>query len=47
MTIDNAPATHESKGVELVGYHHLDDHPAFKIALQRAHGRYYLYVSHF
>lgn len=47
MSIENAPQTQESKGIELVGYHDLGKNPAFKVAMQRVAGRYYLYLSHF
>jgi len=47
MTITNAPATAESRGIELVGYHDLERNPGFKLALQRVGDRYYLYLSHF
>jgi len=47
MTVTNAPATAESRGIELVGYHDLEKNPAFKIAMQRVGDRYYLYLSHF
>src|SRR5262245_42180111 len=47
MTSTNAPATAESRGIELIGYHDLDGNPAFKLALQRVDDRYYLYLSHF
>ncbi|MBF8184790.1 hypothetical protein ITP53_03330 [Nonomuraea sp. K274] len=46
-TLAAAPATAESEGIDLVGYHDLDGNPAFKIAMQRANGRHYLYLSHF
>src|SRR5262245_59543326 len=36
-----------AKGFELVGYHALEDRPAFKLALQVVDGRWYLYTSHF
>jgi hypothetical protein len=41
------PPTAESKNTDVVGYHDLDGHPAFKLAMQRVGGRYYLYMSHF
>lgn len=47
MALKDAPATAESHGIELVGYHDLDRNPAFKLALQRVGARYYLYLSHF
>lgn len=37
----------ESWNLALVGYHDLDKRPAFKMALQVAEGRWYLYLSHF
>lgn len=43
----HAPATAEADGVDLVGYHDLGGNPAFKLAMQTADGRYYLYLSHF
>lgn len=45
--MDGVPAAAESEGVDLVGYHDLDGNPAFKLAMQRVGGRYYLYMSHF
>jgi hypothetical protein len=36
-----------ASGVELVGYHDLAAKPGFKLALQVADGRWYLYVTHF
>ena len=47
MTIEHAPATAESHGLEVIGYHDLGGNPAFKTAMQRVDGRYYLYLSHF
>ncbi len=34
-----------SKNVELVAYHDLHEKPGFQMAMQRANGRYYLYVT--
>ena len=36
-----------ASGVELLGYHDLAAKPGFKLALQVADGRWYLYVTHF
>ncbi|MFC4242174.1 LVIVD repeat-containing protein [Gryllotalpicola reticulitermitis] len=47
MALKDAPATAESRGIELVGYHDLGKNPAFKVAMQRVGERYYLYLSHF
>lgn len=47
MGLKDAPATAESHGIELVGYHDLEKNPGFKVALQRVRDRYYLYLSHF
>ena len=40
------PAPLEQHGVELVGYHHLDDRPGFKMGLQRDGDHWYLYLGH-
>ena len=47
MTVSNAPAAISAENIELVGYHDLENRPAFKIALQEAGGRFYLYLSTF
>lgn len=47
MALTDAPATAESHGIELVGYHDLEKNPAFKVALQRVGDRYFVYLSHF
>ncbi|MQA81600.1 MAG: hypothetical protein GEV10_24470 [Streptosporangiales bacterium] len=47
MSADTPPAVREAAGIELVGYHDLGANPAFKLAMQRVDGRYYLYLSHF
>lgn len=47
MSLKDAPATLESHGIELVGYHDLDKNPAFKLAAQRVGDKYYVYMSHF
>jgi hypothetical protein len=36
----------EARGVELVGYAHVDGRPAFKLALQVVDGRWFLYCGH-
>ena len=41
------PDIEEASNVELVGYHDLEDRPAFKIALQKRNDRWYLYLGHF
>lgn len=38
--------TEESYGLELAGYHDLDDRPGFKLAMQQHEGRWYLYLGH-
>lgn len=47
MNAHSIPATAEASNVGAVGYHDLNGNPAFKLAMQRAGGRYYLYLSHF
>jgi hypothetical protein len=37
----------ESKNVELVGYHDLDDRPGFQMAMQVVDGNWFLYLAHF
>ncbi len=37
---------HRARNVEVVGYSDLDGRPGFKMAIQRAGGRWYLYVAH-
>jgi hypothetical protein len=41
------PDIEEAENVQLVGYHDLEDRPAFKMALQRRNDRWYLYLGHF
>ena len=36
-----------AKNMELIGYHDLEGHPSFKIAMQVVDGRWYLYLGHF
>lgn len=40
------PTPLEQSGIEMVGYHHLDGNPGFKLAMQKVDGRYYLYLCH-
>lgn len=40
------PAALEQENVSLVGYHDLDGRPGFKLAMQEADGRRYLYLAH-
>jgi hypothetical protein len=40
------PAVLEQHGVAFVGYHDLDGRPGFKLGLQRAGDRWYLYLGH-
>ena len=47
MSLAQAPAAISSENMELVGYHDLEDKPAFKTAIQEVDGRFYLYLSHF
>jgi hypothetical protein len=47
LDAQDIPATAEGKNVGVAGYHDLDGNPAFKLAMQRVDGRYYLYLSHF
>ncbi len=47
MALAEAPAALAAENIDLVGYHTLEKRPAFKIALQEAGGRFYLYLSHF
>jgi hypothetical protein len=39
------PGVLENEGFEVVGYHHLDGHPGFKLALHERDGRWYLYTG--
>jgi hypothetical protein len=39
------PRAVENEGFELVGYHDLDGHPGFKLALHEQNGRWYLYTG--
>ncbi len=36
-----------SKNMEMIGYHDLDGKPGFKMGIQEAGGRWYLYIGHF
>jgi len=47
MAVSQVPAALAAENVELVGYHGLEDRPAFKIAMQEVNGRFYLYLSQF
>ncbi len=47
MTVSNAPPAISAENIELVGYHDLENRPAFKIALQEVNERFYLYLSTF
>lgn len=40
------PSAVEQQNVSLVGYHDINDRPAFKLALQEFRGRWYLYMAH-
>jgi len=37
----------QSKNVELIAYHDLEERPGFQMALQLVDGRWYLYLAHF
>lgn len=41
------PELAEVQGLEVVGYHDLEGHPGFKMAMQEVAGRWYLYVANF
>jgi hypothetical protein len=41
------PGPHYAERVDIVAYHDLQERPAFKLALQEAGGRWYLYLAHF
>ncbi|MDA0999207.1 MAG: hypothetical protein O2807_01650 [bacterium] len=47
MSPSTAPAALSKENIEFVGYHDLQDRPAFKIAMQEVDDRFYLYLSHF
>ena len=36
-----------SKNMEMIAYHDLDERPGFKMAIQEAGGRWYMYIGHF
>jgi hypothetical protein len=40
------PSGSYAKNIEAVGYHDLQDRPAFKLAMQEVNRRWYLYVAH-
>jgi hypothetical protein len=40
------PQGYFSSGIDPVGYHDLQNKPAFKLALQELNGRWYLYLAH-
>ena len=40
------PGVLEQSNIEFVGYHDLNDRPGFKMGIQQAAGRWYLYVAH-
>jgi hypothetical protein len=42
MTVENKGYF---KNVELIGYHDLNDKPAFQMAMQEVGGRYYIYTG--
>ncbi|MCU1546883.1 MAG: hypothetical protein JWP30_1983 [Homoserinimonas sp.] len=46
MAPEPAPS-YTSSGIDFVGYHDLDERPAFKLALQVVDERWYLYATHF
>jgi hypothetical protein len=43
--ISKAPKALENRGFEVVGYHDLDGHPGFKLALHEQDGRWFLYTG--
>ena len=47
MSRAGAPGVISAENMELIGYHDLEDRPAFKTAIQEVGGRFYLYLSHF
>ncbi|MBI4252313.1 MAG: hypothetical protein HY618_07625 [Candidatus Tectomicrobia bacterium] len=47
MTAAQATAALAAWNMEFVGYHGLEDRPAFKIAMREKNGRFYLYLSCF
>ena len=47
MSRAGAPGVISAENMELIGYHDLEDRPAFKTAIQEVDGRFYLYLSHF
>ena len=47
MSLAQAPAAISSENMELIGYHDLEDRPAFKTAIQEVDGRFYIYLSQF
>lgn len=44
--MSQAPGTYWLDRVEVVGYHDLDGHPGFKMAIQAVDDRWYLYLGH-
>lgn len=40
------PSGYYAENIELIGYHDLQDRPAFKLAMQEVNGRWYLYLAH-
>jgi len=40
------PQDYFSRNIEAIGYHNLNDKPAFKLAMQEINQRWYLYVAH-
>ena len=47
MSRAGAPGVISAENMELIGYHDLEDRPAFKTAIQEVGGCFYLYLSHF
>ena len=47
MSRAGAPGVISAENMELIGYHDLEDRPAFKTAILEVDGRFYLYLSHF
>ena len=40
------PPGYFSRNIEAIGYHDLNNKPAFKLAMQELNNRWYLYVAH-
>ena len=40
------PQNYFAHNIEAIGYHDLNDRPAFKLAMQEVNSRWYLYVAH-